>query len=415
MRKSLPEGGRSWNDLEPQLDAFAADAIDWRHGRAPLFVFKATDTAYEVGRQAFFKFFTENALGGTRAFHGVKKMEDEVLEMGLSLFQAPEDGAGNMTTGGTESIFLAVKAARDRFRAAFPDRAGPLNVVAPFSAHPAFDKAGRAMDLDVRRIPLGADFRADVAAMAAAVDDRTMLLVGSAPCFSHGVVDPVDALGALALERDVWLHVDACVGGYMLPFIRRIGRPVPAFDFSVPGVRSISADLHKFGFCPKPASTVFYRDRADYERQIFDFEDWPSGRFVTPMLAGTRPGGAVAAAWAVFQHLGVAGYCEIAERLMAMTDRYLAGVRAIEGLEVWGRPHATLINFGSRRFDIFAVAEQMRDRGWLPGLTRTPKGMHMMMSLIHEEACDAYLGDLAAGVEAVAGAPEARSALVATY
>ncbi|MDX6749766.1 aminotransferase class V-fold PLP-dependent enzyme [Geminicoccaceae bacterium 1502E] len=415
MRKTIPENGTGWPELEPQLDRFAAEAVDWRHGRSPLFVFLATESAYDVGKNAFFKFFSENALGGKRAFQGLKRMEDDVLEMALSLFSAPPDAAGNMSTGGSESIFLAVKAARECFRALKPGMRHDLNMVVPHTAHPAFDKAGQAMDMEVRRVPVRADLRADVKAMASRIDERTFLLAGSAPCFPHGLIDPIDELSALAIDSGVWLHVDACVGGYVAPFVRRAGYSLPAFDFALPGVRSISADLHKFGFCPKPASTVFYREREDYERQIFDFDDWPSGRFTTPMLSGTRAGGAVAAAWAVFHHLGAKGYCAIARDLMEMTRRYVAGIEAIEGLQMWAQPDLTLINFGAPDLDIFAVAEGMRTRGWLPGLTQRPRGMHMMMSLVHEEAREAYLGDLRAAVEAARAGRASGAAMKATY
>ncbi|MDF1587062.1 aminotransferase class V-fold PLP-dependent enzyme [Marinimicrococcus flavescens] len=415
MRKTIPENGTGWPELEPQLERFAAESIDWRHGRSPLFVFLATESAYEVGKNAFFKFFSENALGGKRAFQGLKRMEDDVLEMALSLFSAPPDAAGNMSTGGSESIFLAVKAARERFRALKPGMRHDLNMVVPHSAHPAFDKAGQAMDIEVRRVPVRADLRADVKAMADRIDERTFLLAGSAPCFPHGLIDPIDELSALAIDSGLWLHVDACVGGYVAPFVRRAGYSLPEFDFALPGVRSISADLHKFGFCPKPASTVFYREREDYERQIFDFDDWPSGRFTTPMLSGTRAGGAVAAAWAVFHHLGAEGYCAIARDLMEMTRRYVDGIEAIEGLQMWAQPDLTLINFGAPDLDIFAVAEGMRTRGWLPGLTQRPRGMHMMMSLVHEEAREAYLGDLRAAVEAARAGRASGAAMKATY
>lgn len=394
MRKTIPEQGTGWGELEPRLERFSADAIDWRRGRTPLYVFLATESAYEVGRKAFFKFFSENALGGKRAFMGLKRMEDEIVEMALSLFSAPADAAGNLSTGGSESIFLAVKAARERFRALRPGLRHELNIVVPFSAHPAFDKAGQAMDVEVRRAPLRPDLRADPAAMEHLTDERTFMLAGSAPCFPHGLIDPLDELSALALRTDIWLHVDACVGGYVAPFVRRAGYPLPDFDFRLTGVRSISADLHKFGFCPKPASTVFYRFREDYERQVFDFEDWPSGRFVTPMLTGTRAGGAVAAAWAVLHHLGVEGYCAIARDLMEMTRRYVKGIEEIEGLRLHAPPDLTLVNFGSDELDIFAVAESMQARGWLPGLTRRPRGMHLMMSLVHEGAREDWLKDL---------------------
>lgn len=414
MATTLPERGTDWAALDTAMSAMTAGDIDWRRGRAPLYTFYATESVETIGRQAYMKYMSENALGGRRAFFGLRRMEEEVLSIGLDLFNAPDGADGTMTTGGTESILLAVKGCRDWWRARHGTRR-PLNIVAPVSAHPAFEKAGDLMDIAVRRVPLAADFRADVAAVGGAIDDGTMMIVGSAPCFPHGVIDPIDALGALALEREVWLHVDACVGGYVAPFVRMLGRDVPAFDLGVPGVRSLSADLHKFGFCPKPASTVFYRDRADAERQAFDSDVWPNGRFTTRTLVGTRPAGGVSAAWAVLHHLGREGYVEIARRLMAMMDAYADGIEAIDGLHLWVRPQLTIINYGAREVDIFAVAERMRERGWLAGLTRDPRGMHAMMSLQHEPVRDEFLADLAACVGLVRKAAGPASALDATY
>ena len=271
------------------------------------------------------------------------------------------------------------------------------------------------MDIEIRRVRTGADLRADVGAMAAAIDDHTIMLVGSAPCYPHGLVDSIEELGELALERDVWLHVDACVGGYLIPFLQRAGRSVPDFDFKYPGVRSISADLHKFGFCPKPISTLFFRYAEDLDRVIFKFEDWPNGLFVTSTMAGTRAGGAIAGSWAVINHLGIAGYTAVAERLSEMIDKYVDGIEAIEGLYMLAKPDATIINYGSRDFDIFSVAERFGEKGSLLGLTREPRGMHAMMSMLHEPVRDQYLRDLEAAVTQVRRDNAGESKITAAY
>jgi glutamate/tyrosine decarboxylase-like PLP-dependent enzyme len=415
-RRTFPETGTAWPELQRDMRARKSGDVDWQHGRVPLYVFRNDQSTYEVGRDAFMEFFTENALGRARAFHSLASMEREVLDFGLDLFHAPDSGAGTFTSGGSESIFLAMKAARDEYRARTgATRADALNIVAASTLHPAFDKAAAAMDIEIRRGGLRPDMRADPAALRALIDARTMALVGSAPCFPHGVIDPIGALSELALDAGIWLHVDACVGGWMAPFFTSAGRPTPDFDFRFAGVRSISADLHKFGFCPKPASTVFYRDAADLERATFRIDDWPNGTFVTQTLVGTRPGGAVAGAWAVLNHLGRAGYEDAARRLGAMTDAYCQGIAAIPGLYMIARPDLSIINFGARDLDIFAVSEAMARRGWLPGLTRTPKGMHAMMSLLHEPAREDYLAHLREAVAEVRAAPEARATISARY
>ena len=409
----FPKSGRSRAEIDAALDAMAQGDADWRNGRVPLFVFGAGAEVADMGRSAFNKFFTENALGGARAFPSLKRMEHEVVAMALDLFHAPAGAAGSMTSGGTESIVLAVQACRDWNRARRADPAHRGNLVLPLSAHPAFDKAARLMDLEVRRVTLRADLRADPAAIDAAIDRNTIMAVGSAPCFPFGVVDPIEELAEVTQRRGVWLHVDACVGGYFAPFARALGRRIPAFDLGIPGVCSLSADLHKFGFCPKPASTVFYADSARAALQGFDLDVWPNGRFATATLVGTRPGGGVAAAWAVINFLGRDGYLAIAERLLAMKDAYVAGILEIDGMTVFGAPDLSIIGFGAPGRDTGAMATFMAGRGWIPGLLREPPGLHMMMSLLHEPVRPRYLADLA---EAVAAAPAARNeSLAAIY
>lgn len=412
-RTTFPEKGLGWADIEPMLTEMAAEDERWRDGRVPLYVFKATDEAYEVGRDAFFKFFGENALGGKRAFHSVARMEREVVEMALDLFQAPDGAGGGMTTGGTESIFMAVRACREWAREA-KGRKGSFNIIAGESAHPAFDKAGQSMDIAVKRVVLQDDYRVDAAAIETAIDDDTIMIVGSAPCFPHGVVDGISALGEIAKQTGVWLHVDACVGGYLAPFVKRLGRDIPDFDFAISGVRSISADLHKFGFAPKPSSTVLYRTEEDFQRQVFNLDTWNYGPMVTSTLVGTRPAGGIAGAWAVFRHLGIDGYTEVARNLMEMVDAYVEGIEAIPELRMHAKPDLSIIQFGASEIDIFRVAEKMTEFGWVPGLTQRPRGMHAMLSMLHAPARERYLQDLARSVDAVRGG-EGTAAIKASY
>ncbi len=393
-RTPFPEHGRPVDELLRELQSRKSGDTDWQGGRSPAFVFKAEDSVDTIGREAFMAYFAENALGGGSAFPSVKGMEQAVVDMALSLFQAPAGAAGFMSTGGSESILLAVHTAR---RVGREQRGNPRhqgNLVAPETLHPAFDKAADLMDIEIRRVPVRADLRADVAGMAAAIDADTVMLVGSAPNFPYGMVDPIGELSELALSRGVWLHVDACVGGYLAPFARRLGRPVPAFDFSLSGVRSISADLHKYGFCPKPSSTVLYRDGAQAARQPFQFSGWPAGRFMTTTVVGTRPAGGVAASWAVLNHLGADGYLRVAERLLSGIDAYRRELAAIPGIEVIGQPDLAIVAYGSRELDPYAIGLRLGERGWLPSLLRRPKAVHRMMSMLHLETIPQYLADL---------------------
>jgi glutamate/tyrosine decarboxylase-like PLP-dependent enzyme len=407
MRTSLPEQGLSRQEVLEHLRALKQGDVDWAAGRAPLYVFKADDDVGAVGREAFVEYFNENALGARRAFASIRILEEDIVGAGLSLLNAPAEAAGYFTTGGTESIVCAVKACRSAARARRGADAHGLNIVLPETGHPAFTKAGDLMDIAVRRIPVGADLCADVAAMEASIDANTIMIVGSAPCFPYGVIDPVESLSELAIRRGLWLHVDACVGGYLAPFVAALGVQLPLWDFSVPGVCSISADLHKFGYCPKPSSTVFYRSNELAKHQPFEYDVWPSGLYSTATIVGTRPGGGPAGAWATLNHLGRDGYLRVTRRLLELVARYRAGIEAIPGLQVNGSPHLSILSFTHDRADMHQVGERMRVRGWLPGLVKEPRSMHLMLSLIHEPACDAYLADLRACVDEVRRGTEA--------
>jgi glutamate/tyrosine decarboxylase-like PLP-dependent enzyme len=412
-RSALPQRGTPWPELRERLVALGAHDVDWRRARTAVYVFHAGDDVLQVAKDAYALYQSENALGPL-AFPSLKQMEAEVVGMGLSLLHAPDGAAGSMTSGGTESILMAVKACRDEARSRGVDAQG-AELVIPRSAHPAFDKAAHYLGLRIVRVPVAADLRADVAAMAAAIGPRTLMLVGSAPCFPYGLVDPIAELAALAQERGVWLHVDACVGGWFAPFARMNGVPVPDFDFALPGVRSISADLHKYGYAAKGASTVFHRSEEQWRHQIFSFDDWPAGGMTTPTLAGTRPGGAIASAWAVLNYLGVEGYREKA-RLVCETRAKLAGaIAAMDGMCVHGEPQLGLFAYGSTRVDPFAVWGRLVRRGWFSGLTTEPRGIHQMLSPAHAGVADEYLADLRAALAEVAASGETAGGTQARY
>ncbi|MFP3943175.1 MAG: pyridoxal phosphate-dependent decarboxylase family protein [Alphaproteobacteria bacterium] len=398
MPQPMPETGRPWPELKAEMESFAADDVDWRHGRNGMNVFFAGPEALQVAKEAYSLYMSENALNQA-AFPSLKRMERDVTGFGLSLLNAPDGARANMTSGGTESILLAVKAARECARAErglAKEAHLEGSVVVPRSAHPAFDKACHLLGLELIRVPVDpATLLADAEAMAQAVREDTFMVVGSAPAFPSGCIDPIAELGELAEQRNLWLHVDACVGGYFIPFAERNGMDVPEFDFRVPAVRSMSADLHKYGYCAKGASTVLYRSEDLWRFQTFDFDDWPCGRMFTPTLAGTRPGGAIASAWAVMNHLGVEGYRERA-RIVVETRERLEGKLAEMNLTVWGRPKLGLISFGTEDFDIIAVWPHMWERGWFCGVTTEPRGLHMMLTPAHAGALDDFTADLEA-------------------
>jgi sphinganine-1-phosphate aldolase len=393
------------------LDDARTHDVDWRNGRIGVYIHYAGDDVLEVAKKAYLKYFSENGLG-PKAFPSLARFEAEVIAMSLGLLGGGPDAAGAMTTGGTESIFLAVRTAREWARKHRPDIRDP-EIVVPQSAHPAFNKAADFMGLRVKRVPIARDFLADPAAMEAALGRDTVMMVGSAPAFPHGVVDPIPELGAVAEKRGMWLHVDACVGGYFAPFARKLGVPIPAFDFSVSGVRSITADLHKYGYTAKGASAVLYRDRESFSFQAYEFDEWPRGKYATQSLVGTRAGGAIAAAWAVMNYLGEDGYLRVTQRVLAIRQAIEDGVRKL-GFEVWGKPQLGILAYGLRGGDIFAVADRLAARGWFVGRLNEPRGIHLMLNLTHEPIVEQYLADLAAARDEAVRAPRATST-AATY
>ncbi|WP_041685435.1 pyridoxal phosphate-dependent decarboxylase family protein [Erythrobacter litoralis] len=401
----MPKRGRDWAEVRAEMIDRGAGDAKWRDGKTAVYVFNAGPDIAEVQHEAYALYMSENGLGPL-AFPSLAQMEREVIEMALSLLRGPEGAAGAMTSGGTDSITMAVKAARD-FARAEKGLSGPANIVLPKSAHPAFDKAAHLMDIEVRRVPLKDDgsYEADPAAMDAACDAATIMMVGSAPNFPHGIVDPIMTLGEVAQARDIWLHTDACVGGYFAPFARMNGVDVPPFDFEVPAVRSMSADLHKYGYAAKGASTVLFRSEEYYNHMPFENRDWSGAPMKTPTLAGTRPGGAISAAWAVMQVLGVEGYREKQGLVCATRERVEAGVREL-GFEVLGNPLLGLIAFRHPEHDNYAIYSEMYRKGWFTSLTIEPPALHLMLSPKHAEVIDDYLVDLAAGLETVAAGKE---------
>lgn len=402
-RIALPEHGTAWETLSARMDEMASGDVKWREGKTAVYVFNAGEDVARVQKEAYTRFMSENGLG-PMAFPSLARMEQEVAGMALSLLNAPQGAAGNVTSGGTDSITMAIKTARDHARARGRLEPGARgNIVMPWSGHPAFDKAAKMMDLDIRRVPCTDEFLADPAAMADAVDAATIMIVGSAPCFPYGLVDPIAALGEVAEAHDLWLHVDACVGGFFAPFARMNGADLPDFDFTVPRVHSMSADLHKYGYCAKGASTVLFRSEELRAHMAFDTNDWPGGRMITPTLAGTRPGGAIAAAWAVMTYLGVEGYREKQGLVVATREKIEAGVKAL-GFEIIGRPQLGLMGYTHPDRDMFAIWGKLNERGWFTSVVTKPRGIHLMLSPKHAEVADTYLDDLAWATKQVRGA-----------
>ena len=400
----LGREGMSRDEVLAALAAMRTSDKDWRNGRCFALVFHAGDEVEEIAREASVMYLAENGLN-PMAFPSLGRMQEEVVDVLADLTHGRSDGreaAGFMTSGGTESILLAVRAARDRAR--IERGIEQPNLVLGVSAHAAFHKAAHDYGLEVRKVPVREDWRVDTTAMAEAIDERTALVVGSAPQYPQGVIDPIPEIAALAARAGTSCHVDACMGGFVLPFMERLGHPVAPWDFRVEGVTSISADVHKLGYSPKGASVLLHRTEAMRRHQVFLFDDWLGGFYASSGLLGTRAAGPIAAAWAVIHFLGEAGYLRLVDTTLDATRRMVAGVRAIPGLRVLGEPDAHLVAIAAidpDALDIFAVMDVLAARGWHLDRQRPPDSIHATVSAGTAAAVDPFLADLRDAVTAV--------------
>ncbi len=389
----LPKQGIDRETLFAQMNERKARDANWRGARTFSLLYPAGEEIDDVLAEANNLYLYENALNPFR-FPSLREMEVDIVSMTLGLLNGDDGADGCLTSGGTESILLAVKTARERARAERGIEKG--TVLAPYSAHPAFAKAAHTLDMDFAQIPLRDDFRADPKAAAELITDQTAPVIGSAPCYPFGVIDPIEELAGLAAERGVPFHTDACLGGFMLPFFERIGEPVPPFDFRVEGVSTISADVHKYGYSTKGASVISHRDgRHLKEHQLFVYSKWPGGLYGTFAMAGARPAAPIAAAWAILNYLGEEGYMKLATKTRDTVRRFRSGVDAIDGLHVVGDPQMTLFAFASDKYDIGAIGDVMDERGWCLDRQNDPSALHLMLSPAHAEIADEFLKDLA--------------------
>lgn len=390
--RGFPAVGRPGEALLAEIRASRGDDADWRGGRTFSLVYNPADPELEALQEAVAREYLHENYLNPFAFPSLLQMEQAVVDAAIDLFGVP-GAAGKLTAGGTESIFLAVQVAREHARQRGIDAP---QLITPITAHPAFAKAAHYLDVEHVLVPVGDDGRVDPAAVEAALGDRAALVVGSAPCYPYGVVDPIEDLAALAEARGVLCHVDACLGGWLLPFWAELGEPVPPWTMAVPGVTSISADVHKYGWCFKGASVLLHRSKDLLRHQYFLYDAWPGGLYGSATTAGTRPAAPIAAAWATIQHLGREGYLRLADQVRTATRRFRAGIEAIDGLRTTGEPVMSVMEISSPIHDLAAVGDVMDDRGWK--LDRQQGGLHLMLSPGHVAVVDEFLADLADAV-----------------
>ena len=399
--KPLPPKGIPAPQVLDELESLRADDVDWRNGKVFSLAYYAGPQAIAVAEDAYRRFSGENALS-TDAFPSLRIMQQDVLSMVGPWLGAHKDSAGFMTSGGTESILMVVKAARDQF--AQTRGVTTPNIVLPTSAHAAFEKACHYFGVESRRSAVGQDWRADIAAMERLIDDNTVMLVASAPQYPQGVVDDVTGIAALASSRGINCHVDACMGGVTLAYLVKLGHPIPAWNLSVPGVTSISVDLHKYGYTSKGASVVMYSSKSLRAHQGFFTDNWLGGMYASSGMLGTKSGGSIASAWAVLRHLGDDGYTALVRQTRNATEQLANHIVAHPHLVLRAYPDSTLICFGAADpsvLNVFAVADELRIRGWYVDRQTPPDSLHCTVNAIHHDKIDAFVVDLDASIELV--------------
>jgi glutamate/tyrosine decarboxylase-like PLP-dependent enzyme len=397
--------GRPVDEVIAELEAKREGDLKWSDGRTFGMVYDGGPSVHEVAERAAHLYLHENALN-TKAFPSLGQIQSEVVGWTAGLLNGPETVAGFLTSGGTESILCACLAARERAEAERGVTAP--EIVLAESAHAAFHKAAHLFGMTVRKVPVKDDWTADVDAMAAEIGPQTALVVGSAPQYPQGVVDDIPAIAALARSVDANCHVDACMGGFVLPFVERLGRDVPPWDFRVDGVTTISADVHKLGYAPKGVSVILHRTKESRRWQTFVFDGWLGGFYASPNLQGTRSGLPMAAAWAVIQHLGVDGYVDLTRQTLENADRLRAGIAALDGVRVLGDGAYHLVALASDPassdpVDVFALGDALLARGWFHDRQGPPDTLHSTVSNTNTGVIDDYLADLAACIAEVRG------------
>jgi glutamate/tyrosine decarboxylase-like PLP-dependent enzyme len=405
----IPEVGVGKKDVLAQLEQLKGSDPDWLNGKTWSLVYYVDDSHYDLMKKAYTMFFSENGLN-PMAFKSLKNMERDVVKMTINLQNGNDKCVGTMTSGGTESILLAIKTYRDRARKLKPWIRKP-EVIVPESVHVAFNKAGEYFDVKFVTAKLDDDFRVCLKDVKRKINRNTILLVGSAPQYVQGVVDPISELGELALKHNLPLHVDACVGGFMLPWVERLGYDIPLWDYRVPGVTSISADLHKYGFAAKGASTLTYRSMDFMKYQFFVYENWSGGVYASATMPGTRPGGAIAAAWAAMISLGEAGYLKQAKKIMDTVEQFKTALQSIPEIEIVGKPHATVLAWKSNDLNVtsYAIADFLVSKGWSIDRHQKPESIHMTVNPTHAAVIDQYVQDIKDAIVYIRANPKANS------
>jgi glutamate/tyrosine decarboxylase-like PLP-dependent enzyme len=420
---AIPDTGREASAILAEMKALSdLEQPKWKDGYASGAVYHGDEAHIDFLNQVYTLNSQSNPLH-TDLWPSSAKYESEIVSMTAGMLGAdPQTDAvgpnseicGVVTSGGTESILLAMKTYRDW--AHDQKNITQPEIIVPVSAHAAFDKAAEYFKIDIKRIPVDADYRADVTAANQAITRRTIALIGSAPCFPHGVVDPIEELSELAREKGIGFHTDACLGGFVLPWAEQLGYVVPLFDFRLPGVTSISADTHKYGYAAKGTSVILYRNPTLRRYQYFTTTEWPGGLYFSPTFAGSRPGALSAACWAAMIKIGQDGYLAATRNILEAATRIKRGIEDIPELYILGDP-LWVIAFGSRTLDIYQIMDYLAARRWSLNGLHHPACVHLCVTLRHTQpgVAERFIHDLKAAVDFVRRNPDQSGTMAPIY
>jgi len=403
----LFDKGLSKKQVFTLLDELSADDVDWSSGKVFGYVFDPGREILETAEQALVKFYHKSGLDFT-VYPSLLKMENDVVDFAISHLGGNEDSAGSFTSGGTESIILAVKTARDYGR----EKRGIAEpeMIVPETAHAAFHKAAHYLNVKLVQTPVDPiTMKANPHEIKKAITKNTILIVGSAPCYSHGVIDPIEEMSEIAKEHEILFHADACMGGFVLPIMRELGYKVPYFDFSLPGVTSISMDLHKYAYAPKGASVVLYRNKELRKYQYFACSKWTGYTMINTTIQSTKSGGPLAAAWTTLKFVGKDLYLDFTEKKLEAVEKVVNFVEEHPDLELVTKPEMTLVAFTSSTVNIFNIVDEVNSRGWYiqPALKygNSKEHIHLSINYSNVDKIDDFLKDLADSIESAKTLP----------
>ncbi len=414
---SLPQTPLERDDIIRQiLEMNAMEEDKWKSGYVSGAVYHGNQEHIEFLNKVYAITSQSNPLHSD-LWPSASKFEAEIIAMTASMLSSKKTDdpiCGTVTSGGTESILLAMKTYRDFARVKRSIKKPEL--IVPVTAHAAFDKACQYFNIKMQHIPVNKHFQADISKIKKAVNKNTIAIAGSAPSFPHGTVDPIEEMSAIALEHNIGFHTDACLGGFVLPFAEKLGFDVPLFDFRLKGVTSMSADTHKYGYAAKGTSVVMYRGKELRHFQFYTATDWPGGLYFSPTFAGSRPGALSAACWASLLSTGEKGYLDATRKIMNTANEIKQGINDIPELYVLGKP-LWVIAFGSKELNIYRVLDEMTQKGWSLNGLHKPSCVHIAITLRHtlNGVCQRFVEDLKQSVEIVKTTPDTKKGMAPVY